>query len=301
MSPRMVHFTSAQLVWECLKFIIGEDATIIRKEEREDEIPNADELPSRSTAWQKTVTEYSGLDISFDQDRLPAIAAIVVEELKAHPTDKCIVGMWKNTFLNDILWSHDSLDMISRAGPRPDQPFPSWSWASVKKQVAFREVVPLPSVKVVSFSFTGEGPPQMGGYIEATVIITGPLINAVFRYPKDELLEMYHLEPQSPTISLPSEIIFTGHSVDFDFLSISRKTATASENDFSFILIGADDNGKFWGLVLRKRAESGYERVGTCWCLHDTLGEYGRVDEGEKERRVRAFIDSLPVKEVKIM
>ncbi|KAH6643214.1 tol protein, partial [Boeremia exigua] len=182
MSPRMVHFTNTQLVWECGRYVKGEDGAIIRKQSDQgcSQVLNADEPTSHIRAWHETLYEYTCMRLTLEQDRLPAIAAVVVEEGKRRRADTYIAGMWIGSLLDDILWRRfsDTRGIISDAGSRPKQLAPSWSWASIRGPVWFNHEVPLASVQVVNFSFTHSGPPQMGGYKEASITLRGPYTNA---------------------------------------------------------------------------------------------------------------------------
>ncbi|KAH6621849.1 tol protein, partial [Boeremia exigua] len=176
MSRRMVHFTSEQLMWECQHYITWENG--VTKEKRQThgtvQLPDAILPTSRIRAWQETVEEYSGLELTFEDDRLPAIAALAKQEMERRPDDTYLTGMWKDTLIEDLVWYRFDRTLIADSGQRPTQPRPSWSWPSVKGKVIFRTHHPLPSAKIVDLSFTPDGPPQLGGYSEASIILRGP-------------------------------------------------------------------------------------------------------------------------------
>ena len=54
--------------------------------------------------WHKLVNMYSGLDLTYASDRLPAIAAIVEREMRLRLDDVYIAGMWKKSLLSDLAW-----------------------------------------------------------------------------------------------------------------------------------------------------------------------------------------------------
>jgi hypothetical protein len=102
MSRRMVHFTNSQLVWECQRFIQGEDGATLNKAESTT-VCSGGNSASMVPDWQTTVEEYSRLHLSFEEDRLPAISAIVQAEMRTRKDDVYMAGMWKRSLLRDLL------------------------------------------------------------------------------------------------------------------------------------------------------------------------------------------------------
>ncbi len=299
LSRRMVHFTRTQLVWECQRHTEGEDGAIIDGEEDQEEtalLHTADSSP-RILAWQETVSDYSGLKLTFETDRLPAIAALVAEEMLMRPNDTYMAGMWKQTLLHDILWTrYMPIQKISEAGRRPESITPSWSWASVEAQVRFLEDGPLEGVELVDVHFTPKGSIQLGGYDDANIVLKAPFIEAVFG---ESNLTMRDLVPgrlgNSPT-ALPEGISAFGYSADFDFLADHQ--SRDGPRQFFFLLLGFMKSGSdSFGMVLHKTSGSEYQRVGDCF--YSCNAPKGRPDE--RKERLRSYIDSLPIKEVRIV
>jgi len=93
LSARVVHFTNTQLVWECKSLRQSENGLHYRTV-----------YDFAESGWQSMVHEYSGLRLTFEEDRLPAIAAIVDDEMKVRPNGTYIAGMWRETLLTDLTW-----------------------------------------------------------------------------------------------------------------------------------------------------------------------------------------------------
>jgi hypothetical protein len=83
--------------------------------------------------WHHIIQEYSGYDISFASDRLPALAGIARQYGIAHPElGRYVAGIWEETLLHDLMWFCPQ----SRRRFRPENvSFPSWSWISVGQYV----------------------------------------------------------------------------------------------------------------------------------------------------------------------
>jgi hypothetical protein len=56
---------------------------------------------------------------------------------------------------------------------------PTWSWASLYGQVHFLACSKPPRVKLLHFSFTCIGPPNLGQEINASIRLSGPVLSAV--------------------------------------------------------------------------------------------------------------------------
>ena len=299
MSTRIVHFTNTQLVWECRSLVEAENGWCvdIRKDHEGISLIDSEDNRSRHSTWQETVQEYSRLDLTFEGDRLPAIAAIVKDELDARENDVYLAGMWRSTLLADLIWSRDwRRGKIAGEGQRPTTVAPTWSWASTNGAVRFSKVVLLSSVRILDVSYTPDGPPQMGKYSNAAITVEGPMIRATFKLEGGSHLAnsstrtMRDLVPcdyAGSTLSLPPGIEASGESADFDFLA--DDPLNAHLNPLFFIFLGLDESGE--GLVLRQRSDHDFERIGTCECYcYDS-----QLNKHEREESMRAYIDTLPV------
>jgi hypothetical protein len=143
MSRRMVHFTNSQLVWECQRFIQGEDGATLNKAESTT-VCSGGNSASMVPDWQTTVEEYSRLHLSFEEDRLPAISAIVQAEMRARKDDVYMAGMWKRSLLRDLLWCRPLQSWPGEEGFRPARVSPSWSWLSIEGPVDFSALASFP-------------------------------------------------------------------------------------------------------------------------------------------------------------
>ncbi|PPQ75349.1 hypothetical protein CVT26_015155 [Gymnopilus dilepis] len=82
--------------------------------------------------WRKILWDYSERKITVASDKFVALAG-VAEIFERVSKDKYIAGLWKRTFMDDLLW-----EIWAPAGPEetflprpPKYRAPTWSWASV--------------------------------------------------------------------------------------------------------------------------------------------------------------------------
>ena len=85
--------------------------------------------------WRRLVYSFNGRNISQEQDRLPAISAIVAKFDLLFP-GRYLAGHWEAFLPFDLLWStkDDYCKQKSQSAP-----FPSWSWASVNESVIWND------------------------------------------------------------------------------------------------------------------------------------------------------------------
>lgn len=75
--------------------------------------------------WIRLVEEYSKLDLTFDKDKLPALAAIASEFQELAPTDRYLLGIWQSDLMKQLIWYRSS-----SSKPSSNANLGSWSWAS---------------------------------------------------------------------------------------------------------------------------------------------------------------------------
>lgn len=111
------------------------------------ESPIPSTLDEKSEIWCRVLEDYSGRDLTFAEDRLPAIAG-VVSELQNIWGDEYYAGMWEPFLIRHLGWYNtaeaiappndaDFVNLHIPASPRS----PSWSWASYFGRVDIYEVL----------------------------------------------------------------------------------------------------------------------------------------------------------------
>ena len=131
LSPRVLHFGSQELVWECAEYSFCEcqdvvnSVTTLKKE-------HSEQTPSPKW-WQELVNDYSALKLTFPSDRLPALSGIA-KEFQKHHSDQYIAGMWESSIFQDMLWR---VEGSNRNKKLAEWRAPSWSWVSVGGTISY--------------------------------------------------------------------------------------------------------------------------------------------------------------------
>ena len=123
----------------------------------------------------------------------------------------------------------------------------------------------------------------MGEYSEASIVLRARFTGAIFQSSQSgRNPRMGHLVAE-----WGGSIIACGNHADYNFLDIQNQKFDSQRYAFVFISFSGRSS---WGLALRRRSDTEYERIGTCTCW--AVGG---------EQLVRSYLSSLPFKEVKII
>ncbi|CZR63512.1 uncharacterized protein PAC_13409 [Phialocephala subalpina] len=130
-------------------------------------------------AWYRMVENYSRRTLTFEKDKLPAVAGIV-EEFKSIITDKPLLGLWQGDLLTGLLWqTAEPTTRIEHTG------IPSWSWASVNGPVNWQNTgvvnsgtPPKNQAEVMTSNIEWSGHPMTSQIKHATLKVRGRLKRA---------------------------------------------------------------------------------------------------------------------------
>ncbi|KAF1960428.1 hypothetical protein CC80DRAFT_583094 [Byssothecium circinans] len=137
LSPRVLHFTTEELIWECMESTTCECSGVAA--DLGDSLPpkknfaeayNASETNYQIQGWRDLVSHYSTLQLSYESDRLPALASMA-ELMKTRIGAEYVAGLWKSSIIGDLAWYTlgPCKDTTSRS--------PSWSWTSLNSGIRF--------------------------------------------------------------------------------------------------------------------------------------------------------------------
>jgi hypothetical protein len=334
LSARVIHFTHDELVWECNSMMRSESGEIDEewtldsyKDDSGHSAPFKYQFTDQRYAWHKIATSYSGLQMTFPKDRLPALGAIVQRMMRRRFDDVYVAGIWKKTLLEDLKWMADPCESLTY--PRPATNIPSWSWASVNAKTIY----PIPqkaktytenslghllSRCKASVTFSAVGPPQLGNVANATILLQSRSYTGLIQWSYDpEIADksqeyMFCIAPQHSdfnTIPLvqywnmfPDYNLFTGQKpirwdeeVHIVMFEVSRyRIGSVSEMSISLE-----------GLVLRKASGETFERIGLCefGLMRDVsyVHRQATLRDNFEWRYVRQFLSSLPVRSYEIV
>jgi hypothetical protein len=147
LSPRVIHFTDFEIVWECCEESQCHCASIKYSQDlwETPKIHHAQALGlTDHTAivneaairkrWRSIIGEYSGLDLTKLSDRFPAIQGCA-EQVRPYLQDSYSFGLWTRGSGLDLFW----MKWYKRLERRPIELFhvPTWSWASVSGKIHY--------------------------------------------------------------------------------------------------------------------------------------------------------------------
>lgn len=149
LAPRIVHFTTNQVFWECHSL---EASEVLPRgvpgppspyySSRGLRVPSMSPKCELTSRWNNVLEEYSRTSLTFPNDRLLAVSAVARQFCSAMQLEpsKYLAGMWKDHLPLSMLW--DQLQAPDMSGPEPTSSSatemkyaPSWSWASILASV----------------------------------------------------------------------------------------------------------------------------------------------------------------------
>ncbi|KAI0188027.1 heterokaryon incompatibility protein-domain-containing protein [Xylaria flabelliformis] len=138
LSPRLVHFTEDELIWECQSDVLCECGFVHLNWKKEifgfksNIISWAGDYSKGIANWYATMQSYIPRGLTYDRDRLPAISALAKLFSELGGLGRYCAGIWASEIISGLMWQ------ASQPGRRthPDGVFgskpPTWSWASVE-------------------------------------------------------------------------------------------------------------------------------------------------------------------------
>lgn len=129
LSPRVLHIDTMTL-WDCFEGYANELNR--RYTERAHLLRNPGEY-GKSISWEFIVQEYTRRKITYEKDRLPALAGLA-SRCRQATGHTYLAGLWLEEMPRSLLW-----ERADDAPPNANEiNMPSWSWASVTSAVIYR-------------------------------------------------------------------------------------------------------------------------------------------------------------------
>ena len=189
LSPRVVHFSRYELSFMCSNhFSLCECGTrefFFDKRDYDQSLVESDVFKIRSY-WHQTVNTYSRLRLSYQSDRLPALAGIARQYGAAHAATlgRYVAGLWEHTLIYDLIWGINEGYLL----PRPNTYCgPTWSWASVTGWVqtfsSFRRA--RNDLEVLDFRVELAGPDEYGPITSAELTVRGYLAEGMLEWVEE--------------------------------------------------------------------------------------------------------------------
>ncbi|KAF5557298.1 het-domain-containing protein [Fusarium napiforme] len=138
LSTRLIHFTSTQMFYQCTDGLFSEDGniydTLSKLPSLEGYMHESSYSSRRPFPWFRWVTEFSARHLSFDSDRIIAMAGLI-KHYEHISLQRPILGLWEGTFGTDMAWySYTPADNKARHHDDIFKGIPSWTWFSSKSK-----------------------------------------------------------------------------------------------------------------------------------------------------------------------
>lgn len=144
LATRIVHFASHGVIFECKGDIgvYGEEIPAPLPLDWIRSLPHsfAEHSGDSYKRWHELVKTYSGRDLTFSTDKLPALGGAAAE-MSQILNSKYFAGLWRDNLLYDLLWYSDTWGIEKSAQPPPtplNNGSPSWSWASLNGRISYK-------------------------------------------------------------------------------------------------------------------------------------------------------------------
>ncbi|CZR62120.1 uncharacterized protein PAC_12017 [Phialocephala subalpina] len=141
MAPRVLHFASKQLYWEChqqdaceiypqgvpnrLSVILPSPAPGIKH--RHSSLPTCSDFSEAMILWADIISLYSECQLTIEKDKLVAISGAAKTLHRILGGSEYLAGLWRDDLESQLLWS---TKVEVRTRPQVYRA-PSWSWASI--------------------------------------------------------------------------------------------------------------------------------------------------------------------------
>ncbi|KAF4632920.1 hypothetical protein G7Y89_g5199 [Cudoniella acicularis] len=139
LSAKILIFGTNDLYWDCRNHEDGRKPLKAKETGRAGRLSSS-RLPVSPSFrdWHLIVTEYSGRIMTFESDKLPAVAGLAAVYQQA-TGDEYVAGLWRSSLIVNLLWKQQYLlncHQSSISVPR-EYRAPSWSWASFDGNIEF--------------------------------------------------------------------------------------------------------------------------------------------------------------------
>jgi len=231
LSPRVLSFSSQQLVWECqtVRYTDGgnpESQGVFEMGKIRTEpsmlspltaamVSKSPHSISAHEVWGDVVKDFTRREMTEEGDKLLAISGIA-QQLHLMTGDEYLAGLWKASLMSELMWSHDLMFEVAK-GPQPARRpktyrAPSWSWASVDGAIKFSGSpnYPEPVAQVIQCEVTlANSSKPFGAVIDGRLVIRGLLRSLEI----DEVLQYFDLGPTKFTVARIPRLILDGNEV----------------------------------------------------------------------------------------
>jgi hypothetical protein len=215
LANRVLHFGNSELLWECNAIVCCQCGSWrhslsrhayaqFPKYSHQITLTGLSQDPNPAKAryrWQRVVTEFSSMSITYESDRLPAIAGVAKQLQSLVPTSHYVLGMWKEVLFDHLLWQAVPAQMrvnqdrwkgfsdVDSSGRRKP---PTWAWASLGSAVSYPMEDPATVVsgfvvktpedpQIVRVPWSDDVTARLLGRVDGELVISGHLTETRLR------------------------------------------------------------------------------------------------------------------------
>ncbi|KAJ0107042.1 hypothetical protein J7T55_006920 [Diaporthe amygdali] len=276
-SRRVLFFGKEELIMECASGCVFEESIYRmqppRLSDKTLKEAYADGMTSSRKTWWEIVFTYSHLKLTVPTDRLSAIAAVAQRLAQHNPTDEYLCGLWRKSFLSDLLWERvlNNLDrgiapiIVARWGPESYVlPYvaPSWSWISFRSKARNISHIIEPLSTVLDIHLDYRDHSKFGRVSGGFAKIQGPVVDLNWQVRAHWYYSQFIDSEQEMTLAdNPDQK--AAFSVDYDFYSGVRAPSPGWRVRVRCLLIGFDEDGSIGAVILFRIGQTDrYWRLG---------------------------------------
>lgn len=156
LSTRILFYDSPQLKYICIEGMHSDGGNDPRESLVRRSIDPGNQKHERLDhpySWGAIVDAYTQRDLSYEDDKLLAIAALAEEYSQAKNVGRYLAGMWEVDFLRQCLWTVWSHYMTKYRRPSKYRA-PSWSWASWDGEITDVDFSKNPELERRTYQFS---------------------------------------------------------------------------------------------------------------------------------------------------
>jgi hypothetical protein len=282
LSPRVVHFGLAEIFFECKECYSCECRRVY--------IPEVSYTmkgieKKEYKAWETICEEYSRMALTFpEKDTLPALAGLA-RRFASPSRGRYVAGVWEGEIFSNLMWYESSPDDEEPKPISQDRRIPSWSWASNRRNISFRNPIQKCLAVLHGIDFALAGPDPYGEIEYAYIDIDTDVFDAFLTHSKSQ----YDLPVGHSTQISEWLITFPWEPTSWTEIHMDTWWQDRQERRFPskvlLLLIGVPECGpNSVNLLILKQDEldtAMYYRIGWMYTF------LGIIDENKLKRRLR--------------
>ena len=315
LAPRILYF-GEELSWECREASACECSGAGNGAKHGHSLSLAPAYPAEKLhlKWQDIVEEFTWLQLSHEQDRLPALSGLA-QQYQSRLKSAYLAGLWRTNLITDLMWFAypDLSKNPKRYSTQKLQTWraPSWSWASLEGPIRFCRTLQIAKaehdvenvtywVEIVSATCTPSSLDPLGTVASGRLALRGRSRESFLQHRENctgRETRQFSITHSSPRFSyIRSNFTVEGHEVDVDYDLINHglmepnsdmsihclDLATMSLTRQVFISENATYKAclvyKTWSLLLRRVHDDCFERVGFLASEHSMADEMSTPD-----------------------